>query len=82
MAKVVYKSLPDSNLERRRNLTFNFSYEEIVPSLELKQYAKGKKYFIHTYGCQANYRDQEVMQGLLEKAGFTPYGRNAGRIYN
>ena len=70
MAKVIYNSLPDSNLERRRNISFDFSYEEILPSEELKKFAKGKKYFIHTYGCQANYRDQEIMAGLLEKAGF------------
>lgn len=70
MAKTIYKDLPDSNLERRRNVSFNFSYEEIEVPSELKEFAKGKKYFIHTYGCQANYRDQEIMAGLLEKAGF------------
>ena len=70
MAKVDYHSLPDSNLERRRNIDFAFDYEEIVVPALLKEFSKGKKYFIHTYGCQANYRDQEIMAGLLEKAGF------------
>lgn len=70
MAKVIYNSLPDANLERRRNVSFNFSYDDIVISDELKKFAKGKKYYIHTFGCQANYRDQEIMAGLLEKAGF------------
>ena len=70
MAKVIYESLPDSNLERRRNISFDFSYDEIEVPSSLKEFAKGKKYFIHTYGCQANYRDQEIMQGLLEKSGF------------
>ena len=70
MAKVDYHSLPDSNLERRRNIDFAFNYEEIVVPALLKEFSKGKKYFIHTYGCQANYRDQEIMAGLLEKAGF------------
>ena len=70
MAKTIYKSLPEANLERRRNISFDFSYEDIKVPSTLKEYAKGRKYFIHTYGCQANYRDQEIMAGLLEKAGF------------
>lgn len=70
MAKCRIANLPETELERRRNLSFSFSYDEIkVPEL-LKSYSKGKKYWIHTYGCQANYRDQEIMSGLLEKAGF------------
>ena len=68
--KIEYKSLPEANLERRRNISFDFNYEEIKVPTFLKEYAKGKKYFIHTYGCQANYRDTEIMAGLLEKAGF------------
>ena len=70
MAKTIYKSLPEANLERRRNISFDFSYEDIIVPNAVKEYAKGKKYYIHTYGCQANYRDQEIMAGLLEKAGF------------
>lgn len=70
MAKTVFKSFPEAELERRRNVTFSFSYDEIKVPETLKEYAKGKKYYIHTYGCQANYRDEEIMAGLLEKAGF------------
>ena len=69
--KCIYTSLPDSNLERRRNMSFEFSYPVFEIPSRLKEYAKGRKYFIHTYGCQANYRDQEIMAGLLEKAGFS-----------
>ena len=69
--KCEFKSLPDSNLERRRNLSFDFSYPEFEVPKHLKDFAKGKKYFIYTYGCQANHRDQEIMSGLLEKAGFS-----------
>ena len=69
--KCVFSSLPDSNLERRRNLSFDFSYPEFPVPKYLAEYAKGKKYFIYTYGCQANHRDQEIMAGLLEKAGFS-----------
>jgi tRNA-2-methylthio-N6-dimethylallyladenosine synthase len=37
----------------------------------LADFAKGKKYFIRTYGCQANVRDEETMRGMLEGVGFT-----------
>ena len=37
---------------------------------ELEELVKGKKYYIHTYGCQANVRDEETMRGLLEDVGF------------
>ena len=37
---------------------------------ELVELAKGKKYFIHTYGCQANIRDEETIRGLLESVGY------------
>lgn len=69
--KCNFASLPDSNIERRRNLSFDFSYPEFEVPKYLKEYAKGKKYFIYTYGCQANHRDEEIMAGLLEKAGFS-----------
>lgn len=71
MPKCVFKSLPDSSIERRRNLSFSFNYDEINVPNSLASFAKGKKYFIHTYGCQANYRDEEIMAGLLSKAGFS-----------
>ena len=69
--KCEFISMPDDKLERRRNLSFSFNYDEIkIPDI-LKSFAKGKKFFIHTYGCQANYRDEEVMAGILSNAGFT-----------
>ena len=70
MAKTIFKSFPEAELERRRNVSFSFSYDQIKVPEALKEYAQGKKYYIHTYGCQANYRDEEIMAGLLEKAGF------------
>lgn len=36
-----------------------------------KDFAIGKKYFVRTYGCQANVRDGETLRGLLEEMGFT-----------
>lgn len=36
---------------------------------EMQSFLSGKKYFIKTYGCQANVRDGEYMSGLLEDFG-------------
>jgi len=40
-----------------------------VPEI-LKSFAKGRYFYIRTYGCQANVRDEEVMAGFLTEAGF------------
>ena len=68
--KCEYRSVPDVSLARKRNQTFDFKYEQIVYPETLKRYAKGKTFFIHTYGCQANYRDEEIMAGMLNLLGF------------
>ena len=39
---------------------------------ELSKLIQGHKYFIKTYGCQANVRDEETMRGMLEKIGYFP----------
>ena len=39
---------------------------------ELSKLVQGQKYFIKTYGCQANVRDEETMRGMLEKIGYFP----------
>ena len=70
MAKCEFISLPEQNLERRRNMSFSFSYKDIVIPELVSNFSKGKTFYIHTYGCQANYRDEEIMAGILEKAGF------------
>ncbi len=36
---------------------------------ELLSLLDGKKYYIHTFGCQANVRDEETLKGMLEKIG-------------
>ena len=38
---------------------------------EMEELGKGKKYYIPTYGCQANIRDEETMKGMLEGVNFT-----------
>jgi len=39
---------------------------------ELKSLVENKKYYIRTYGCQANVRDEETMRGMLENVGYVP----------
>ena len=61
--------LPNQNEERsRRNeITYeSFPFNSIITSL-----GEGKKYYIRTYGCQANVRDGESLSGMLEMMGFS-----------
>ena len=39
---------------------------------ELSNMINGHKYYIKTFGCQANVRDEETMRGMLENAGCFP----------
>jgi tRNA-2-methylthio-N6-dimethylallyladenosine synthase len=66
------KQMPDLTQARSRLLhSVTVVHDEIAVSQRLKDIAFGKKYFIRTYGCQANVRDEETMRGLLEAAGFS-----------
>ena len=47
-----------------------FSHAKIAHFDQMLKIAKGKKYYIHTYGCQANVRDEETMRGMLESVGY------------
>lgn len=38
---------------------------------QLEKLGKNKKYYIRTYGCQANVRDGESIAGMMEVMGFT-----------
>lgn len=38
---------------------------------QLEELGKNKKYYIRTYGCQANVRDGESIAGMMEVMGFT-----------
>jgi tRNA-2-methylthio-N6-dimethylallyladenosine synthase len=70
MAKCEYRSLPNQkDAAKRSTITPRFQDDRPVPE-NLKIFAKGRSYFIRTYGCQANIRDEEVFAGYLEKAGF------------
>ena len=66
---VIIESMPDLDKARTRVgkiETVNFSY---TPSQDLIDKFAHKKVFIRTYGCQANYRDEETIMGLLSLIG-------------
>ncbi|MCI2111789.1 MAG: tRNA (N6-isopentenyl adenosine(37)-C2)-methylthiotransferase MiaB [Bacilli bacterium] len=71
MSKCVYRSLPDMSKARNRvDGPLFFEGEKKIPA-EIGAYAKGRRFFIRTYGCQANIRDEEIMAGYLASAGFS-----------
>lgn len=72
MAKKVFKSLPDMSKARNRVDSPRLLREPVIISDAVRVFAAGKKYWITTFGCQANVRDQEIMAGYLEQAGFVP----------
>jgi len=72
MGKKFYKSLPDMSKARNRVDSPRLRREEIIVPEKVKAFARGRKYWISTFGCQANVRDQEIMAGYLEEAGFLP----------
>ena len=63
--------LPSINLARKRSLERSPIERElfVIPD-ECKNIGKGKKYFLRTYGCQANQRDSETIAGILELLGY------------
>ncbi len=54
---------------RKKEVT-NFCVASTSHLKELKEIAKGKHYYIRTYGCQANVRDEETMRAMLEDVGY------------
>jgi tRNA-2-methylthio-N6-dimethylallyladenosine synthase len=61
----LFIDMPDLNKARERlahSETYHYDY---VPSEKIINFLKGKKFFIRTYGCQANYRDEENLSGIL-----------------
>ena len=69
--KCEFRELPDLNKARNRTQSFAFDYEGVTYPDSLVKYLNGKTYFIHTYGCQANYRDEEVVAGMFERMGMS-----------
>jgi len=65
-------SLPDLSKAREKNPNgASFHNIELNINHRLKDFARGKSYYIRTYGCQANMRDSESLAGILSMVGFT-----------
>ena len=61
---------PNMNKAKVRNTDATFFMSGATQhNQEIVDLLNGKKYYIHTYGCQANVRDEETMRGLLENIG-------------
>jgi len=71
MSKCVYRSLPDMKKARNRVDKPLLVMDKKEVPLAVKAFAEGKRFFIRTYGCQANLRDEEIMAGYLSIAGFS-----------
>lgn len=71
MGKKIFKSLPDMGKARNRVDLPLVKAEDIFVPARVAEFAKGRTYWISTFGCQANIRDEEIMAGYLEKAGFS-----------
>lgn len=60
--------LPDRKSEAKR--TGDPVRSVFTAAEDIKQLGTGRKYFIRTYGCQANVRDSETIAGILEMMNF------------
>ncbi len=69
MKKVIYENVADQkSAAKRPPVERTLSHNEVPENL--KEFAKGRSFYIRTYGCQANLRDEEIMAGYLTAAGF------------
>lgn len=69
MKRVIYENVASQkDAAKRPEVTRSIS-DNNVPDI-LKNFATGRLFYIRTYGCQANIRDEEVMAGFLTQAGF------------
>ena len=55
---------------RTKNETEIIRKELFIPE-SIRDYGENKKYFVRTYGCQANERDSETIYGILEELKYT-----------
>ncbi|SEF60623.1 tRNA (N6-isopentenyl adenosine(37)-C2)-methylthiotransferase MiaB [Paenibacillus sp. UNC499MF] len=61
-------SYKDAKKRGKENIEVLYDFN--IPE-EMKEFGKGKRYMIRTYGCQMNEHDTETMKGMLEELGYT-----------
>ncbi len=71
MAKTDYLSLPDMKKARSRTEKSKIIRTDLAVPEAVKKYGQGRQYFIKTFGCQGNVRDEEVLGGFFELAGMS-----------
>jgi len=71
MPRCLIESLPEMKLARSRLEKAKLIREDLFVPASVRHYAPGKRYFIKTFGCQANVRDEEILSGYLSLAGLT-----------
>ena len=66
-------SIKPSYLEakKRTNSKVKILTDEYIMNNELSKIGTNKKYYVITYGCQANERDSETIRAILEDMSFT-----------
>lgn len=62
--------LPDLEAARKRTKLPTPRIDSFIIPEEAKWIGRNKKYYISTYGCQANERDSETLAGILDALGF------------
>ena len=74
MAKLDYEQILNKpnlrNAAKRSKNTTPILYDDFSIPSEVEHIGVGKKYYVCTYGCQANERDGETIIGILEKMGY------------
>ena len=60
-----------SEAQNRQKSDTQFYHASVSHLKEMEEIGKGKKYYIHTFGCQANVRDEETMRGMLESVNYS-----------
>ena len=72
--KVVINASPDLKQAAKRNKKepIVFVRDNLVVPSKLALIAENKKYYIRTYGCQANVLDGQTIEGILREIGYTP----------
>ena len=66
---ILFIDMPNLNKARERIARVETYHYDYVPTEFIVNFLKGKKFFIRTYGCQANYRDEENLSGILLSLG-------------